>query len=48
MGMVNHGGMISAGKAHDSSSSHLVENQEELGEENDAFRFRSMFVHTLK
>jgi hypothetical protein len=57
MNMENRGGMISIGKIPDSSTralwqsyhhSHLVANQKELGERNDKFGLRNIFVHTSK
>jgi hypothetical protein len=59
MSMESHGGMISTGETPElsgnSTSSHLVESQEEHGEGNDGFDLRSMcfqlrsdFLHGVK
>jgi hypothetical protein len=55
--MENHGGMTSMGETPDSTNTalwqsyqqcYLVANQEELGEGNDEFSLRSIFVNTSK
>jgi hypothetical protein len=55
MSMDNHGGKVWRGETPDSSTralwlsyqqSHLLANKEELGEGNNEFNLRSIFVHT--
>jgi hypothetical protein len=57
MSMENHGGMILTSETPDLSTralwkfyqqSHLIVNQEELGEISDGFGLRSIFVDTSK
>jgi hypothetical protein len=57
MSLENHGGMIWTGNTPDSFTralwqscqlSHLVANQEELGEGSDDFSLQSIFIHTSK
>jgi hypothetical protein len=57
MRVENHGGLISTGKIPDLPTrglwqsyqqSHLVANQEELGEANNEFGRQNVFVHNLK
>jgi hypothetical protein len=57
MNMENHDGLISTGKIPDLSTrglwqscqqSHLIANQEELGEANNELGRQNIFVHNLK